>query len=116
MAYSHREEDAPKTVRIKCTHAFGSDVPMIGKVFVVMESRWKSEYNYLTILGRGVYPRDWFELVSDCPPTQPSIPKASKVDPNIDPEEERLWKLMRPRLDPGHCDCGIFRGDCKFHR
>jgi hypothetical protein len=41
------------------------------------------------------------------------IPTTIKT--SSDPEEERLWKLMRPRLDVGHCSCGIHKNDCRYH-
>lgn len=34
----------------------------------------------------------------------------------VDVEEERLWKLFRPRLGPGECPCGIAKVKCQFHR
>jgi hypothetical protein len=53
--------------------------------------------------------KDRFVLV-DSPHLTTSKPTASS-----DPTEERLWQLMRPRLNKGDCPCGGRRGVCKYH-
>lgn len=35
---------------------------------------------------------------------------------NYDPDEERLWMLMRPHIAPDECVCGIKRVACDYHR
>jgi hypothetical protein len=42
-----------------------------------------------------------------------AFPSPSVLPP--DAEEARLWALMRPRLEVGHCPCGIPRELCTYH-
>jgi hypothetical protein len=33
-----------------------------------------------------------------------------------DPEEDRMWRAMRPRVEIGHCVCGCPKELCNYHR
>lgn len=101
-------------IKIRCVS--GNSI-LYGKMFSVLEDEWFDSNNCITISRNGYSYRVnkcLFEVVKDCPPTQPSIPTAAKK--NTDDDEERCWIAMRPRIDPGYCQCGIHRSDCSFHR
>lgn len=45
-----------------------------------------------------------------------TIPVAANKVPTIDLDEERLWQMMRPRIEAGHCACGVVRAMCDYHK
>lgn len=56
-----------------------------------------------------------FEVVETNETIVSVSPTSITVTPT-DPEEDRLWSLMRPRLDPNQCVCGIDKDRCDYHR
>ena len=43
-------------------------------------------------------------------------PISNKSAKDYDPDEERMWMLMRPHIGPDECVCGIKRIMCDYHR
>jgi len=62
---------------------------------------------------------DWrfpssFALIDSPEATSP--PQTVSSSTSTDPEEDRLWKMMRPYIPAGECVCGGPKDLCPYHK
>lgn len=88
-----------------------------GKVYQVISEN-KTHYKLIDDTNREVgWIKERFEVVEEggtAFPSEKTILQIGKIQG--DAEEERCWQAMRPRVDPGHCVCGIPKQLCDYHR
>ena len=100
-------------MKVKCINNSGSaeDYLVVGQIY---EAEEKSNSDYKLSGVSSSWMKSRFEIVPDDP--QPSIQAQPATTPTGDVDEDRLWQLMRPRLETGHCPCGIHKDQCKYHK
>ncbi len=100
---------------VRCIdNSVGTAFLKVGRVYKVIKAQ--GDYHYVLDLSGPPG-----SLLDNCWPLQlfeqvwgETISNASSK--NYDPDEERLWMLMRPHIGPDECVCGIKRIMCDYHR
>lgn len=88
-------------IQVRCVYNKNSSL-ILGKVYTATDDTGDGQYD---IAGEaGQYLKSRFEVVI-----------APTISPG-DAEEARLWMLMRPRVEPGHCVCGVDKQKCTYHK
>lgn len=106
-------------MKVKCIDANGYAKGKLvnGKVYEVHENLIKYYVVTTETSGREGFDKKRFEVVEDDAPAKMVVDYAiNTAIPSADPEEDRMWERMRPRVDPGHCVCGIPKQLCDYHR
>jgi len=103
-------------MKVKCIDVSGlaSDKLTEGHVYSVLEDDGATRV-YTLVDVPGYWNRNRFEII-DGEPIE-NVELAVVVgEPQVDHEEERIWKLFRRRVAPGNCNCDIPRDQCNLHR
>lgn len=85
-------------IQVRCVYNNNTSL-ILGKVYTATGDTGDGQYEFA---DEGVqYLKSRFEVV---------------IAPTGDAEEARLWMLMRPRVEPGHCMCGVDKQKCTYHK
>ena len=117
--------------RVKCVDADKSAGALqhgaIYEVAEIVENYTKPGDTRYVLVGQSEFRKHWATRFVDVKDDEVSTPTSdtnaaitavasSSTTVVSDPEEDRLWRLMRPHVPEGECICGGPKDRCPYHK